>query len=149
VSGDEPVVECSTVDLERLRTAVQVITGGRLGESVGNSVYISHLADTLAYNVEACVLAERLPPKRVADVKRVEVRYPDGWWETLRHTYRQRWWMRWWVARRPVRWHVETRTAYLVVELDRFWTYPRASIALPELGEPVRVAQWHRSVEVR
>lgn len=113
-----------------------------LGDSVVGNLNYEYRPEQMAHEVSTYVLAERLPPEHVVDEKRLEVRYPDGWWEMFRHTYGDRWWMRWHVARRPVRWHAEVRHARLKVDLRRFWTFPQASIAIPELGRPVAVAQW-------
>lgn len=141
---DDLSPQMQTVSLDPLRIAVQAHASELLGATVGGSTSLRYLAESLTYELEAFLLTDRLPPERIEDTQRVEVLFPDGWVEMLRHTYRERWWMRWWVARRPIRWHTEVRVARLEVELRRFWSFPKSSIRLPNdrLGEPVRLAQW-------
>ncbi len=142
---DQPIgPTCQVVSLETLRLAVQQCASDMIGATIGGAVSVRWLAENMAYELESYVLVDQLPPAVEEAVQTVEVRYPDGWWEMLRHQYRERWWMRWLVARRPVRWHTEQRMAHLRVDLKRYWTFPRAKVQLPDdrLGEPVRLAQW-------
>ncbi len=139
------------VQLELLPVAVRVALSQRLGKSIADSAEVRWIAEEAAYSIEAVVLAEALPPQFEEAVQLVTVEYPDGWWEAFRHEYRDRWWMRRSVARRPVRMHVERRMASLRVDLRRYQTFPRASVALPDgrLGEPVWITQTERAMSVR
>lgn len=143
----DPIIGRRTYEvtsLEALRVAIQARTEDLVGATVAGSTSVRWIAENMAYELESFLLTERLPPVTVGTEQRVEVLYPDGWLEMLRHTYRERWWMRRWVARRPIRWHTEVRTARLEVELSRYWAFPRANVKLPDdrLGDPIRFAQW-------
>lgn len=63
------------------------------------------------------------------------------WWDHWKATYRGRWWMRW------RKWRINYKISELhvdgkvQVDLKQYWAYPRANIAPPEFGEPVRWIQ--------
>lgn len=141
------VVADAVLDQVRVGVRQELLAYG-VGSTTADSVQVSRLAGESAVTIAGFVLSERLPPERYARREQVVFEVPAGWWETLRHQYRFRWWMRWWVARRPVRMRVETRQVELAVVVSRAWTYPRAVVAVPALGEPVRVAEVEGRVRV-
>ncbi len=150
--SESPIVrrEFSMVSLEALRLSVRARVEELVGATVAGSTNVRWIGENLAYELEAFLLADQLPPAHFSEERRVEVLYPDGWLEMLRHAYQDRWWMRRWVKRRPIRWHTEVRTVRLEVELRRYWTFPKANVQLPDdrLGEPVRLAQWTTKTSV-
>lgn len=99
----------------------------------------------------ADVLSERLPPETVTHTERqhisLDVPRWSTWWDHAKATYAGRWWAGWYVRRRPP--HTVTVpvagwvTATATVNLERFWTYPEASIRDPNMGTPLRRSNWY------
>lgn len=120
---------------------------GELGQGVVDTLECE--IDGMVVAIRGRVLAEQLPPEKVERTETVEFEHPATWWEMFRDTYRDRWWMAWSVRRRPVRLLTRTRGVRVEVSLERFRTFPHATVTIPELGTPVcaafteeRVARW-------
>ncbi|GAA3751839.1 hypothetical protein [Micromonospora maritima] len=115
-----------------------------LGEFSRGRLDLRQLLDPMMFELSTAVLSERLPTERVTRTRReqIETARFATWWDHFKATYRGRWWMRWrrWAVRQLVDTHEIEAVA--AVDLDRHWTFPRAAIAAPELGDPVRVMQW-------
>lgn len=115
-----------------------------LGEFSRGRLDLRQMLDPMLFELSTSVLSERLPTERVTRTHReqIETARFATWWDHWKATYRGRWWMRWrrWSVRQLV--DVHEVEAVAAVDLDRHWTFPRAAIPVPELGEPVRVIQW-------
>jgi hypothetical protein len=120
-----------------------------VGAATVGATELRWAAEDMAYHLSTYLLAEKLPPERVETTEQVRWQTPDGWWQTLRHQYRQRWWVRWSLGRWPVRMQQHERTVGLRVDLDRWQTFPRAQVTLPEFGRPVAVATAGKHVWIR
>ena len=131
------------VVLEEIRYAVRH-DPLHLGAYSAGRVDLRQLLDPMMFELSTAVLSERLPTEQVTRRRRetIETARFATWWDHWKATYRGRWWMRW--RRWSVRQLVDTHEieAVAAVNLDRHWTFPRAAVAVPELGEPVRVIQW-------
>lgn len=146
-----PRSNLNTVQLDRVKVAVKDMLAAKgVGSTVSLSADVEWHAEQLALEISAHVLAEKLPPHRVESAKTVEFECPDGWWQMWLHEHRSWPVVRRWVARRPVRMRTERRLVTVVTNLERFRTYPKASVPLPEnqFGGPVLVAYHEQSVTV-
>lgn len=118
-----------------------------LGQFSMDRMDFRQLLDPMFAELSTTVLSEQLPTERVTQRRREEVETARfaSWWDHWKATYRGRWWMRW--RRWSVRQLVDTHEieAVAAVHLDRFWTFPKAAVSVPELGDPVRVIQWRRA----
>lgn len=117
----------------------------RISEDVGpysaSRTELFEQVDQMRLTLAMSVLAEQLPADRVRKHRREvikTVRFATRW-DRWKATYQQRWWMRWrrWPVRQLVDEHEVEATA--VVDLQRYWTYPRAALPVPKLGEAVRM----------
>lgn len=110
---------------------------------LGQTADLVHLAESMSYELRAGLLADKLPPQRVTH--RVNdthtVTFPRTWWDHFKAAYRRRWWMRW------RDWHVEHEQHHytcdhkVVVDIEGHWTYPEATVPLPQdFGNGVYVA---------
>lgn len=103
--------------------------------------------DDMRITLITAVLAERLPAEQVRERRHEVIRTARfaTWWDHFKATYQQRWWMRWrrWTVRQLVDEHELEATA--VVDLQRYWTFPRAAVSAPQLGDPVPVVTWERA----
>lgn len=143
-----------TVTLEHLRYAVQQSIGPAVAESLTLDERRSVILDGLMYRLEAGVLAEELPPLKVADAQRFTVPRFTSPWQHFKARYRDRWWM--WALRdfgfmRTIRYVDEPHTHTAEVDVRTHWTYPRSNTVLPgdRFGHPVLKAQANHRGEVR
>jgi hypothetical protein len=105
----------------------------------------------LEHTLTCDVLSERLPPETVTRTERqhVTVDAPRWatWWDHAKATYAGRWWAAWYVRRRPPQTVTVPATGWVTatatVNLERFWTYPEASIRDPNMGTPLRWSNWY------
>ena len=117
----------------------------RISEDVGpyaaGRTELFEQIDAMRLTLAMDVLAEKLPAEQVRKHRREVIHTARfaTWWDHWKATYRGRWWMRWrrWSVRQLVDEHELEATA--VVDLQRYWTYPRAALPVPELGEAVKV----------
>ncbi|WP_047894532.1 hypothetical protein [Micromonospora sp. RV43] len=136
-------------DIPVARATSQVIVLGELRHQISEEVgpyaagrtELFEQIDSMRLTLAMSVLAEKLPVERVRKHRRevIQTARFATWWDHWKATYQQRWWMRWrrWSVRQLVDEHEVEATA--VVDLQRYWTYPRAALPVPELGEAVRV----------
>lgn len=99
--------------------------------------------EEMSYELRTYMLADHLGDKRVTETRTEEhecIRFAS-WWDHFKATYRGRWWMSWrrWDVGYNIEHHPLTATA--VVDLTRYWVFPRADVPVPELGDPVRFMQ--------
>ncbi|MGC4886723.1 hypothetical protein [Micromonospora sp. DT227] len=119
-----------------------------LGPYAAGRTELVEQIDGMRMTLSMSVLAEQLPTERVRGHRRevIQTARFATWWDHWKATYRGRWWMRWrrWSVRQLVDEHELEATA--VVDLRRYWTYPRAAVPVPQLGDPVKV-MLHESVK--
>ncbi len=139
--------------LERVRATVRA----DLGPAVADTVRLVKILDLMVHELSVDVLSDRLPPAEIHHTVRAKQTVTvDGtvtydrfatWWDHYKATYRGRWWMRWrrWNVRTVKEAHPYTVTRdirckhHVTVDLERYRTYPHATVALPEsFGAPVR-----------
>jgi hypothetical protein len=93
------------------------------------------VTDMLRCRMSTYVLAEKL----VGDTQLVtgEIPFPTSPWQLFKQRHAGAWWLGWLVARRPVR----TSPCHWgkTVRLERYATYPNATILPPAMGAPVIV----------
>lgn len=133
-----PRLPYETVQLERVRVAVRNVLYD-VGPTVSASADVEWHAEQMALEVSAYVLSERLPPERFETSQKFPVSWPDGWWQMWLHEHRSWPVVRSWLKRRPVRMHTEWKLATVVTDLERYRSYPKARVQLPEdrWGAPV------------
>lgn len=126
--------------LDQLKVGITEAVGPTFAQSVRIQTRHDPMLDRMVCRLTAQVLAEKLPPRSVSET--VTVTWPQWatWRDHFKATHAARWWMRWWARRRPARTVEGSRKATVTVDLQRYITYPRASIALPEFGKPVRIS---------
>ncbi|TDB88314.1 hypothetical protein E1091_15315 [Micromonospora fluostatini] len=122
--------------LEELRSAIRV----EVGPYAADRLTLRKQFEWAGYELSTSVLADRLSTEHVERNRSVTVttvRFTT-WWDHFKAAYRGRWWMRWryWPVRQTVA--EQTVTVTVAINLERFWTFPRAPVALPDLGAPVR-----------
>lgn len=83
--------------------------------------------------LSAYVLREHLAEDTYTDSKMYSIH--ATWWDMLKDTYANTWWLGWLVKRRPA--NFEYHNIKVGVRVDRYASYPEADIALPSLGRPV------------
>lgn len=132
--------------LDLMDVVVKRRIGAAVGDTVSQTAKLSLAADDMVAELRVSVLAEKLPPEKVEHTETVTFEHPDGWWQTFRDQYRDRWWMRWSTRRWPVRHQTHRKSVRLAVSLQRFHAFPEATVVLPELGNPVRVALTEQAV---
>lgn len=100
----------------------------------------------LVLSVEAELLRQKLPPRRVVEHADVEMVRPAGWVDHLKLSVAPRWWAGWWVRRWPARVVAIPHRLTVVVDLEGFRTFPDANGDPQEWGW---LGQPHLVVEVR
>jgi hypothetical protein len=146
-AGDDvsPVGPVRTVeaDLERRMFGLRRLVADRAGVSVADSLRmeLQRQVDGMAVELSGFVLAERLPPVREVRSATVVFEVPASWWQHLKATVRGWRWCRRVTGRWQVAVRVVERRVELSVELQRWWTFPKATVQVPELGRPVRVSE--------
>ncbi|MFI7608518.1 hypothetical protein ACIBTV_25660 [Micromonospora sp. NPDC049366] len=120
-----------------------------LGSYAAQRLELREVLDQMAVELTTSVLADKLPTEQVRQYRRerIETARFATWWDHFKATYRERWWMRWrrWRVAQLVDEHLLEAVA--VVDLQRYWAFPRAAVPAPQLGEPVRVMVWDRIEE--
>ncbi len=130
----EQAARFGEVILERLKYGVSEIVPRRMVEDMRVDVCAEITLDALLVQLRTYVLADRLPPRRVAFPVRgtYSHRVPAGPWQLFKAMNRHRWFMRWrtWrVVETPA---VEVEFAVDVyADLREAWTWPNAAIKLP------------------
>lgn len=83
------------------------------------------------------------PLPRLSATRHVDVTIdvPAGWWQHLRHQYRDAWWARAASRRWPARMLAVSRRVEITGNVDRAILFPHAALTgcAPELGDPVPV----------
>lgn len=82
----------------------------------------------LAHRLSAYVLSDHI----AADTYTRTVQWPATTWQMFKSTHEESWWLSWLVRRRPV----QMVTKRVEVTVNRFLTYPEASLAVRDLGRP-------------
>lgn len=88
--------------------------------------YVDEFQD-LVLSVEAELLRQELPPVQVTEHADVELVRPAGWVDHLKLSVAGRWWASWWVRWRPARVVAIPHRLTVVVDLERFRTFPDAN----------------------
>lgn len=125
----------SEVLLHRMKVGMQTTVGATFLESMRMEVLQDFMGDMIL-KLRAEVLADKLPPEWVHESKIARV--PLSWWDHWKQAHESSWWAGWfarWRGHRTREIELEVR-----VDLQRFWAYPQANIALPpRMGDPVRM----------
>lgn len=128
-----------TIFLERLKVGCQQVIPRGILDSMQLSIEptANFLVDGMVMRLKAELLAEKLPPERLANSKRVTWTTPATWWDHLKETYAGKWWTRWMKAPRTIE---HSKLAEFNIELQRYWVYPDARpLPRDQFGSPVRV----------
>lgn len=97
------------------------------------------------YQLKARILSDDLPPERFTARYRVMYEVPASTWQMGKKRHAHRWYARRLVARWPVRYEPDPdgrgTDAVCTFDLERYRTYPRARVQLPQdrFGAPVLV----------
>ena len=101
------------------------------------------LFGNVAYQFRTKILADDLPPHMLTQRTRVTYEVPTSTWQMWKKRHARRWYARRLVARWPVRYGPDPdgrgTDAVCTFSLERYRTYPRAQVRLPErqFGAPV------------
>lgn len=128
-SRDLPVIAFPLMNVRyRTRVPQAVLDTGRVTVDRDSDAF---LLDHVVVTLSAKILAEKLPPQQITDT----VTGPRWatWWDHLKATYRDRWWIWYptdfgWI--KPAR-TVQTPIAVTVPVLAN-WTYPNASLRISD-----------------
>lgn len=138
ISGDS----LKTIILERRRYGASL----EVGQYVWDQMRFQEetridIAERLIHSVCTEVLAERLPPERVEQAETFGFDFPVSPFQHWKQKRAGAWWLRRFVQWRPVKTERFEMEARLVVNLERFRTFPKADITYPDrLGPYVKVA---------
>lgn len=88
----------------------------------------------LVYELSTSILAEKIPPAQFTESTTVTYATPATPWDHFKQNHCAAWWLRWF---KPPVMIEHQRYVTLTVTIDGRWTYPQASIQLPECGDPV------------
>jgi hypothetical protein len=81
------------------------------------------------------ILTDDLPPAQVTQRTRITYEVPASTWQMWKKRHARRWYARRLVARWPVRYEIDPdgrgTDAVCIFDLERYRTYPRASVQLP------------------
>lgn len=125
----------SEVLLHRMKVGMQTRVGASFLDSMRLEVFHDYL-DDIVLKLRAEVLADKLPPDHVTESRTIKV--PRSWWDHWKEEHQNSWWAGWFARWRGYRTHVIRLS--VSVDLQRFWAYPQANIALPpRMGDPVRM----------
>jgi hypothetical protein len=96
------------------------------------------------FQLKTKILCDDLPPETFTSRDRVTYEIPASTWQMWKKRHAHRWYARRLVARWPVRYAPDPdgrgTDAVCTFDLERYRTYPRARVALPEqFGRPVYV----------
>lgn len=99
---------------------------------------------SLVYRFRTKILTDDLPPERLVQRTRVPYEVPASTWQMWKARHARRWYARRLVARWPVRYGLDPdgrgADAVCSFDLERYRTYPRAQLRMPErLGQAVLV----------
>lgn len=83
--------------------------------------------------LETFVLTEHLAEEEY--VESGGYSFPETWWDMFKSTYQLTWWLGWFVDKFPAKYAVHKIA--VGVKVDRYASYPEASIPIPDLGRPL------------
>lgn len=134
---DVPLWDCLTADLRREMVA------DRLDEMA-----LELTVKVLAENLPTITVIERSTMVGLEARAAVQCEVPATWWDHLKDTHADTWWLRWLVRRRPVatrtlraeRVERDTRRVTLSVDVGGMVLYPESALPVrpEEYGRPVR-----------
>lgn len=140
-------VPVTQVTMDALTSSIRYAVAG--SELARNNVHLRHwwdpIAQTMVLELQAGLLAERLPPERIEAGEIFIFPVPASPWQQFKALHGTAWWLRWLVRRRPPRIIEHTFRGELTVDLRRWHAYPKAT--MPDqagFGTPVRVSEWDR-----
>jgi hypothetical protein len=129
------------VVLERMKMGVRQEVGAHVAESLHLEQWVEPMTRNMVVRLTADILAEKLPPERVERSKTVTLDFPASSWQHFKQEHSESWWLRWLVRRRPVRVQALEQTVTLVVDLEKYRTFPQCNYVFPQdLGPYVNVA---------
>lgn len=136
-SYDLPVTFPLTKFRAERRIPLAVLDTGRVTVERDHHAF---LLDNIVISLAAKIITETLPPQQITDTV-TDPRWAT-WWDHLKATYRDRWWIAYpldfgWI--KPPR-AVDTPIT-VTVPVAAHWTYPHASVWIPpEFGTAVMYA---------
>ena len=132
--------------LERLKVTKTQAVARSVLDTVDVRFVAEDFAHAAVFAIDAYVLAERLPPETVRVHRTFRFNVPaSGWqqWKADHGANLPGWFLRRW----PVRFREHVHDGELTVNLQPFWTFPESTVAVPELGRPLRYIEWDQSEE--
>lgn len=132
------------VTLTWIKSQIANVVTPEFAEGVTANVFRDQVWGGMTHQLVASVLAEKLPPERVAEQKTFTFSVPASPWQQFKSSHAESWWLRWLVRRRPAAMVTHGFVGELTVDLDRYWAYPEARVARG-MGTPVRVAMFNQT----
>jgi hypothetical protein len=114
-----PAVPLQDITLTRMPLHACGLLSSRFGPGVDLRLHIEDVAHRMVLQLDAWLLENK--------ERTIKVSYPADWREALKERFAPAWALRRW----PVRWKVHTVEASTL--------FPKATIKIPELGQPTRV----------
>lgn len=133
-----------TLEWQRLAASAHVdLPGVHLETSVAVTDHILDGGRTIALNVRALVLGERLPPHTETAATSVTLDAPASPWQHWKWRHAGARWARWFVRRRPPRMVSVSTPVTLTTRWEQMAVYPwqRLARAGDGVGRPVRIVQ--------
>lgn len=141
----DPFCEPEAVALGFKQYVQQFAVNEELFLDLDVSVGRDFLCDQVLFQLKARILADDLPPETFTARQHVVYEVPASTWQMWKKRHAQRWYARRLVARWPVRYEPDPERrgtdAVCTFNLERWRTYPRARVQLPQdrFGWPVLV----------
>lgn len=114
------------------------------------SVQPAQIFGQYVFQIQTKILADDLPPVQLTKRTRVTFEVPASTWQMWKARHARRWYARRLVARWPVRYEPDPdgrgTDAVCSFDLERYRTYPRARVELPDRLGPAYLAHGIRNV---
>lgn len=106
-------------------------------------------ANVMRMKLTTDVLADKLPPVEIDRKTKAFFWFPESPFQHWKSKHAHTSWLGWFVRRWPVRHAEHVREVRLIVNLQRFRTYPEASIQVPPNDELLGRARFGYSLDER